>query len=399
MSIPYPEIDLLNEDERAAAAIARVSGGLTAEIVERQIEARRELLKLIDEGIDAPICPELTNANPSSPHTVIIEALSWLLSQGAYRINRIPEANLIAFANLFGIEQRAATAARTTLRFTAVPPPATNTVIPEGTQVQTADGKYVFETVENLTILNGTPTGDVLATRTVNGHTLLSPGVLVDLIDSPAYVTAVTNPNGVDSGLDLEPIGETLERVRQFQRRGLRIVTTKDLEDAILSEGLLGNGVVRAFPFVRNGDFASQEKLVGHTTVVVMTRTGDPIDDTAQARIAGLLDQVVGNQFVYIVEPDYIEFDIAFSVKLNAGALESSVLATIELNLRNFYAASREQFGRPILRSEIAAVVEGTAGVDYIVAGVDSILAAPLVDTFIAEYQLADLDDVTITVV
>jgi hypothetical protein len=397
--IEYPELEIRNEDQMAAAAIARVSGGLTADIVNAQIEARRELLKLIDAGLDEPICAELTNANPSSPHTVILEAMAWMLSQGAYRFNRVPEANLIAFANLFGIVRRAATAATTLLRFTVDPPADTDVTIPAGTEVQSADGLYVFETIDALVIPFGDGSGETLARCTSTGHTLLSPNVLTVLIDTPAYTESVTNPNAVDSGLNLEPVAETLERVRQFQRRGLRIVTTKDLEDAILDEGLQGNGVVRAFPFVRNGDFASGVKLVGHTTVVAMTRTGDPIDVTASNRIALLLEQVVGNQFVYVVDPEYVDFNIAFDVKLKAGVLESAVTAAIELNLRNFYASSREQFGRPILRSEILAVIEGTAGVDYVVAGVGSILAAPTVDTAIAEYQLADLEAVTITVV
>lgn len=397
--IEYPQLEIRNEDRLAAEAIARTSGGLTLEILNRQIETRRELLKLVQEGLDAPICPELTNANPSSPHTVILEAMTWLLAQMADRINRVPEQNLIAFANLFGIERRAATPAMTTLRFTVDPPADTDVTVPAGTQVQTEDGKWVFETTVELVIPYGDETGEVPATRTQAGHTLLNANVLVSLIDTPAYVTAVTNPNAIDSGLDLEPIEQTLERVRRFQRRGLRIVTSQDLEDAILDEGLEGNGVVRAFPFVRNGEFASGVKHVGHTTVVVATRTGEAIDAAAVTRIAALMDQVVGNQFVYVRDPDYVEFNVSATVKLLAGALQSSVVTAIEANLRNFYSASRELFGRPILRSEIMAVIEGTAGVDYIVAGESSILAAPTADTRIAEYQLAKLEEVTIDVV
>ena len=210
----------------------------------RQVEARRELRKLVEEGLDTPLCPELTNANPSSPHTVILEAMAWMLSQMAYRINRVPEQNLIAFANLFGIERRAATPAVTTLRFEVDPPADTDVTIPIGTQVSTEDGKFVFETIDALVIAYGNESGDVAAERTATGQTLLSSDVLTRLIDTPAYVISVTNPAAIDSGTDAEPIENTLERVRRFQRRGLRIVTAADLEDAILDEGLLGNGVV-----------------------------------------------------------------------------------------------------------------------------------------------------------
>ncbi len=399
MPIEYLDLELRNEDQLAAEAIAHVSGPATVAIVDRQIEARRELRKLVEQGLDTPLCPELTNANPASAHTVILEAVTWLLGQQRNAINKIPQQNLIAFANLFGIERRAATAAVTTLEFTVDPPADTDVTIPEGTQVQTEDGRFVFETTEDLTIEYGDETGEVLAERTVAGHTLLSADVLTRLIDTPAYVEEATNPNAVDSGLELEPLDETLERVRRYQRRGERIVTARDLEEAILDEGLEGNGIVRVFPFVTNGDFASGVKTVGHTTAVVMTRTGELIDDTASTRIAALLDQVVGNQFVYVVDPDFVEFDIEFTVRLIAGALQSAVVASIETNLRNFYSASRERFGAPIYRSEIIAVVEGTPGVDRIESDGVNILDAPLVDTRIAEYQIAKLEDVTIGVV
>jgi hypothetical protein len=307
------------------------------------------------------------------------------------------------------------------------PPVDTDVTIPEGTQVTTPDGLYVFETTEALVIAydEDVLTGSVLARRTVTGHTLLKPGVLTSPIDTVAYVTQVTNLTAVDSGLELEPLEQTLERVKRYQRRGERIVSTKDLEEAIAEEALEGNGVVRAFPFVRNGDFGPNvEKLVGHTTVVVMTKTGDNIDATAMQRIASLLDTAVGNQFIYVVNPSFVEFNVEVNVMLTANALSDATVAAIEANLRNFYSPSREQFGRPILRSEIIAVIEGTAGVDRIVVpevgsgggilntidggpGVGLvvvpadglIIASPQYDSKLAEYELPKLEDVTITVV
>lgn len=399
--IEYPSLEIRNEDRLAADAIARVSGGVTAEIVESQIAARRELLTLIDGGLEEPICPELTNANPSSPHTVMLEAFAWALAQQAHRINQVPKQNLIAFANLLGIERRPATAAVTVLRFTVDPPPSTPTVIPAGTTVSTADGRYVFETIEELTIApdaEEVAEHEVEAIRTVAGHTLLQPDVLTLLVDTPAYVETVTNPSAVDSGTEIESLDSVLERVRRYARRGERVVSTKDLEDAIRDEAMEGNGVVRAWPFIKNGDFQNR-RLVGHTSVIVMTKTGDVVDAPTRRRISALIDTAVGNQFIYVVDPSFVEFDIEANVKLNTGSPEGEVLTAIERNLRSFYAAAREQFGRPILRSEIIAVIEGTEGVDRIVAGDASILITPTADQRLVEYQMPKLDDVTMNVV
>lgn len=396
--IDYPDLEIRTEDRLAAEMVARVSGGLTTEIVNAQIAELRERLALIQAGLDVPICPELTNANPSSPHTVLLEAQAWALSQQFFRFNRIPQQNFIAFANLFGIERRVATQAVTTIRFSVSAPLNTAVTVPIGTEVSTEDGKFVFETTAALTIPYGTATGSAAARRTVAGHTLLKPLQLTKLIDPIAYVTAVTNLAAVDSGTELESIDSVLDRVKRYQRRGERIVSTKDLEEAIYEEGLLGNGVVRAFPFVVNGNYGG-EKVPGHTTVVVMTRTGDNIDSIAAQRIAALLDTAVGNQFIYLVNPQFVEFDVTATITLTTGSPSTAVVAAVEANLRNFYAASREQFGRGIYRSEIIAVIEGTAGVDRIVTNGANVLASPLVDTALLEYQLARVEEITLTVV
>lgn len=395
--IEYPALEIRNEDQLAAAAISRVSGGLTEEIVRAQIREREEILTLLAGGLLTPICSELTNANPSAPHTVLLEAFAWLLAQMAYRINQIPVQNHIAFANLFGIEPRQATAAETLLRFTVDAPSGTNVTVPAETQISDAEGKYVFETIAALTIPSGKLTGTATARRTIAGHTLLAPNVLTKMIDSIAFVEAVTNLSAVDSGTEAESLPSTLDRVKRYQRRGERLVSVKDLEDAILDEALSGNGIVRAFPFIENGKFSDQFRA-GHTTVIVSTRTGDAVDAPALQRIGDLLDQRVGNQFVYIVNPFFVEFNVSVNVRLS-GSPSGAVVAAIEQNLRNFYAASREQFGRPILRSEIIAVVEGTTGVDRIEAAGANILTSPTADVKLKTHELPKLVNVNISVV
>lgn len=404
--IDYPKIAIENEERLAAEMIGRVSGGVSEDALNMQIATRRELLLLVAEGLDTPICEELTNANPSSPHTVILEAIAWALSQQSYRFNRVPEANLIAFANLFGINRRPAIAADTVLEFTVDPPPATDVTIPAGTEVATYDSKFIFTTDADLTIEYGDETGTVTATRDVTGRTLLSANVITKLIDQPAFVTDVTNPNAVDAGSEIEPIAETLERVRRYMRRGERIVSTKDLEDAIRDEALQGNGVVRAFPFVKNGNFGpNSARYPGFTSVIVMTRTGEIIDAPSRQRIAALTDTAVGNQFIAVVDPQFVNFNISCDIKVNTGSPEGGVVAAVEANLRAFYAASKENFGRPILRSEIIAVIEGTTGVDRIELPQDidresmQILRSPTSDTTMAEYQIPRLATVTINVV
>lgn len=395
--IARPDLTIADEERLAAEAIARTTGALTVELIDSYAAAFAELRKRVAAGNLQPICPELTNANPSAPHTVILEVQAWMLAQMAYRVNQIPEQNLIEFARLFNTELRAATYAETVLRFSTLEPDEA-VVIPAGTRVATEDETIVFETTAALTIPPSANFGEVAAQNVVAGHALLAPQRLTKILDNIASVGAVQNPSAIDSGSEIESVESALERMRQYQRRGMRIVSTKDLEEAILTDSLDGNGIVRAFPFVA-GQFSEKAEKVGHTTVIVMTRTGDNVDSIGLQKIARVLDEAVGNQFIYIVNPVFVDFEVEARVKLDSNSNQGAIVAAVERNLRNFYAPSREQFGRDIYRSEIIAVIEGTPGVDRIESSDLQILASPTADRKLAEYQLPKLAGVIINVV
>ncbi|MET0623109.1 MAG: baseplate J/gp47 family protein [Pyrinomonadaceae bacterium] len=397
--VPVPVLDSRDEVLLAAEAIARASGGLTAERIERNIAVQRELLALAEAGaLSAPICSELTNANPSSAHVVLLEAFLWVCALMMYKINQVPTQNLIAFARLFRVELRDATAATTMLHFTVAPPPGTGATIPAGTEVATAEGDIVFQTDAELVIPAGATSGEVSATRTTTGATMLSTDTLTDLLDSVAWVTAVTNPEAVESGSDKESATSALERARNYQRRAERLVSGRDLEDAILEEVLGGNGIVRAFPLVKDGDFG--ESRAGHTTVVVMTRTGDAVSSEVRRKIGALLSQAVGSQFIYLRDPSFVTFNVSANVKLDGLATQSVTLAAIENNLRKFYSVSAGNFGRAIHPSEIIAEIEKTDGVDRIEAwSAESILITPANVVAVAPYELPRLETVTLNVV
>src|SRR5436853_2751015 len=172
MLIPSPNLDIRNEEQLAAEAIARVSGGLSVDRIDSQIETLRRLRSMVANGTLAPaVCPELTNANPSSPHTVILEAQAWLEAFIARRINQLPLRDAIEVHRLFKQELRVAAPAATTLRFSAAPPNGVDVTIPAGTKAGTPDGGFVFSTLVDLTIPFGQATGDVAPACDVPGVT------------------------------------------------------------------------------------------------------------------------------------------------------------------------------------------------------------------------------------
>ena len=400
--ISPPDLDLRDEEQLAAQAIAYTSAGLTVDRIDSWFETWRELrAQLEGGGIIVPVCPELTNANPSSPHTVLLETQGWLLAQIARRINQLPVRDQIEFHRLFGIEQREATKASTILKFVLGEVPIdTNVTIPAGTIVSTSESDYSFVTDEDLVIPYGEADGSVPATRTVAGATLLSPDTLTVMTDVIAYVDAVTNEAVVDSGTNAETLDQALARARNYQRRGERLVSARDLEDAILEEILLGAGIVKAFPFVKAGDFETLNHLkAGHTTVVVMTPTGNAISDELKNQITEVIQQAIGAQFIYVIDPIFSTFSVDCDIKIEGLTSEDAIKAGVEKNLRDFYAPKRGNFGRAILRSEVIAIIEGTPGVDRIVSDEDGpIVDSPGADRGLEPYELPKLENVELTV-
>jgi hypothetical protein len=400
--IPAPVLDDRNEEQFAAEMIGRVTGSLDVDRILSQLVTLRDLHDLVAGGmLPPPVCPELTNANPSSPHTVILEVLGWAMAQQARKINQLPVRDEIAFANLFlddGI--RPATKATTTLRFTT--DGQHDATIPAGTIVGTGDGTLgqvvEFTTDEDLFIpadVNHT-TGEVSATCTAAGYTLLSSGTLTYLRNSIAFVAGVINPSSIDSGTGAETVEQALQRARSLQRRGRRLVSAQDFEDSVLYDVMNGAGIVKAFPLVMAGDFSSlNHPKAGHTTMVVMTPAGNPVSDTTKAAIVDMLNQAIGAQFIYVIDPQYVYFTVEANVKIAGLTPQATVLAGIEKRLRDFYAPKTGNFGRKILRSEIIAIIEGTPGVDRIQSDDNGpIVQSPNADYVVLPYQMPRLNAV-----
>ncbi len=158
---------------------------------------------------------------------------------------------------------------------------------------------------------------------------------------------------------------------------------------------------MKAFPFVKAGDFSALNHLkAGHTTVVVMTPTGSAISVAVKTQITEAMQQAIGAQFIYVIDPIFSVFSVRANIKIEGLTSENAIKAGVEKNLRDFYAAKKGNFGRAILRAEVIAIIEGTSGVDRIVSDADGpIVDSPGADRGLAPYELPKLVDVTLTVV
>lgn len=100
--------------------------------------------------------PEWTDHNPSDPGMALVELFAWMVEGLIYRLNRVPEKNLIEFLNLIGVTRHPARPASTYLVY-RIDSSRPQVVIPQGSQAATRqtenEDAIVFETDEPLRAL------------------------------------------------------------------------------------------------------------------------------------------------------------------------------------------------------------------------------------------------------
>jgi predicted phage baseplate assembly protein len=102
-------------------------------------------------------CPEWTDHNVSDPGVTLIELFAWMTDQLLYRLNRVPERNLLKFLDLIDVKLFPPSAARCDVTFWLSAPRTSAVRIPAETEVATErlDGEdpVVFATVEELSLV------------------------------------------------------------------------------------------------------------------------------------------------------------------------------------------------------------------------------------------------------
>ena len=66
----------------------------------------RTFQDIVDDAIRLipQYCPEWNNFNPTDPGVTLVELFAWMTEMVLYRLNRVPEKNLLTFLELMGVE-------------------------------------------------------------------------------------------------------------------------------------------------------------------------------------------------------------------------------------------------------------------------------------------------------
>jgi phage-related baseplate assembly protein len=294
-----------------------------------------------------------------------------LIDVGVYResllrigIQEAAKQNLVNFATypmldylgeLVGVYRIPAKASITTIKFSLSEIQSFNVLIPEGSQIESKDGKVIFKTLSDILILAGQLSAEIQAeAETVgsiaNGYLA---GEVKNLITPISYIESAENTAETTGGADEEDDEALRERVKQapekFTNAGSRgayrywaITAHQDIIDvAVLSSS---PGIVKIYPLTK----------FGSPTGDILSRVQNILSND---KVRPLTDQVI------VESPQKIDFEIKGSVTLYSYADAQSVEAETKIKLDKYIAELKSKLGKDIVPTQIIAILNSIYGV------------------------------------
>jgi hypothetical protein len=243
--------------------------------------------------------------------------------------------------------------------------------------VERARGRVIFGDGLNGRIPPVGPNNIVAARYQVGGGTAgnVPAGTITQLLGSAAIVQSVTNPRAGDGGATGETIESVKRRGPQRLRHLGRALSAADYE-ALAREASAGVAMARVLPATApNGRPAP-----GWVTVIVVPQSLDPqpqpsfelrqqVHDYLRARASAAM----GAAQIAVTGPTYLPIGVFAGVVprnlSDAGLVETRMRGALERFLHPLTGGPEEEgwpLGRDIYLSDVAALVEGVEGVDFL---------------------------------
>ncbi|MDM7320220.1 MAG: baseplate J/gp47 family protein [Fervidobacterium sp.] len=330
---------------------------------------------------------------PAQIERLLIDLIAYRETLVRIAIQEAAKQNLVEYARfpmldylgeLVGVYRLPAQPARTTLRFYLSEPQSFDVLIPQKTQVETKDGKFIFETDKDVVIKAGELYADVSATCTAvgSGANGYLPGQISELLTPLAYISKVENISVSLGGADMEDD----ERLRQ------RI---KEAPERFSNAG--SRGAYKFWAMLAHQDIVDVAVLSpspGVVSVYVLTKNGDPTPEILSAVAQTLNDEKVRplTDMVQVLAATRIDFQITANITLYKSA-DAQVVQSAVLEKLNRYASEiRSKLGRDVVRSQIIALINGVRGV------YKTELISPSQDIILENSQYANCTTISINI-
>ena len=315
-----------------------------------------------------------------------------MVDVGAYRetvlrmkIQETAKQNLLSYAPLeilehigepLGVTKLLANSAKTTLKFSVEKPLDFDFRISKGTEIETKDGLFIFQTTSDTILKTGelsVEVESVCETAGAGGNNYII-GSINNLITPLSYISTVENTTISSGGADDEDADSLRERIRQapekFSNAG--------------SRGAYRYHTLSAHQSIT--DVAIKSPTPGVVNIYPLTSLGNPTKEVLDIVQAYLSDDKIRplTDLVQVLSPEEKVFTIKATLYLYKDADQESVLKTIEEKLKEYKKTLSEKLGKNVIRTQIIAILNSVYGVFKVDLNME-------VDIDIKEHQWANL--------
>ena len=294
-----------------------------------------------------------------------------MVDVGAYRetilrmkIQETAKQNLLSYAPLdilehigepLGVKKLLANCSVTVLRFKVDEPLDFDFVIESGTEVETKDGLFIFQTTQTVILKSGQLEVSAEASCETPGSAANNYiiGSINNLITPLGYISDVENTTISAGGADDEEAESLRERIRQapekFSNAG--------------SRGAYKYHTLTAHQSII--DVAINSPSPGIVNIYPLTTDGNPNDEILKIVQAYLSDDKIRplTDLVKVLSPKQTDFSIKAKIYLYKDADVTSVLTTIHAKLNEYKISLAEKLGKNVIQTQIISILNSVYGV------------------------------------
>lgn len=295
---------------------------------------------------------------------ILIDVGSYRESLIRIKIQEIAKSNLLNYATLdilkhlgelVGVPILEAKYSKTIFEFTLDEVQDFDITIPMDTQIESNDGRFIFETFKDVVIAKNTLNITIEGTCTTSGISANGYAInsITNLIKPLGYVITVKNTIITFGGQDEESADNYRERIRQAPEsfsnagsKGAYKFHTLSADQSIIDVAVISPsaGVVEVYPLVN---------------------TGTPSDDLIAAvqdylsadKIRPLTDNVV------VKKPESIDFSITAKLTLYSYADSTSVKTAVNEGLNSYKTGLKSKLNKDIVPNQIITILNSIYGV------------------------------------